>query len=434
MSFDPPRQRFPWRASSEPSAYDGNADNGSANNGNANNGYADAGYRPEDAYARQRRHPRRRLPAGGNYVNGAGYSGTGYDGRGYDATGYDGNGYAGGGYAGSGYAGSGYAGGGYPNGGAGYPDGGTGYRGGTSSPPWDTSAYPGQPTGYADAFDGATGTGYGDYNGYAGGAQQASGPQQALGDPAAWQGEPGGPAPWPGEPGDPGEPGAATGTQRVPRGRIAGALTGLAAASVAIGVASLAAAFVRAQASPIIAVGDAFIDRTPPALKNFAVEHFGENDKTVAAARHVRHDAVIAMAIGCPGAAFRHRRRRRGRGVRAFRRVRRHRPGRTAASPTSSPRSSAASPGSRPSCGWPARRHRARCHPGGAAAGVQPRSRPRAVDRRKFLAATGTAVGPRPRPRSAAGADQQALHREHLDGEARRPGHHAEAGAEGRRS
>src|SRR5260370_38941079 len=63
------------------------------------------------------------------------------------------------------------------------------------------------------------------------------------------------------------------------RGLIAGAVTGFLAAAVAIGVANLAAAFIRPQASPIIAVGGAFIDRTPPALKNFAGAKFGENDK-----------------------------------------------------------------------------------------------------------------------------------------------------------
>jgi hypothetical protein len=82
-------------------------------------------------------------------------------------------------------------------------------------------------------------------------------------------------------------------------GLIVGAVTGFLAAAVAIGVATLAAAFVRPQASPIIAVGGAFIDRTPPALKNFAVEHFGENDKTILLLGMYVTIALIAMAIGC---------------------------------------------------------------------------------------------------------------------------------------
>ena len=74
---------------------------------------------------------------------------------------------------------------------------------------------------------------------------------------------------------------------------------GFLAAAFAIGVATLAAAFVRPQASPIIAVGGAFIDRTPSALKNFAVQHFGENDKTILLLGMYVAIAFIAMGIGC---------------------------------------------------------------------------------------------------------------------------------------
>jgi hypothetical protein len=73
---------------------------------------------------------------------------------------------------------------------------------------------------------------------------------------------------------------------------------GLLAAGVAIGIATLAAAFFRPQASPIIAVGEAFIDRTPPALKNFAVQKFGENDKTMLLLGMYVTIALLAMAIG----------------------------------------------------------------------------------------------------------------------------------------
>ena len=78
-----------------------------------------------------------------------------------------------------------------------------------------------------------------------------------------------------------------------------GALTGFLAAAVAIGVSTFVAAFVRPQAAPVIAVGGAFIDRTPSALKNFAVEHFGGNDKTVLLLGMYAMIAVIAMVIGC---------------------------------------------------------------------------------------------------------------------------------------
>jgi hypothetical protein len=81
-------------------------------------------------------------------------------------------------------------------------------------------------------------------------------------------------------------------------GLIVGAVMGFLAAGTAIGVATLAAAFFRPQASPIIAVGEAFIDRTPPALKNFAVEKFGENDKTMLLLGMYVTIALLAMAIG----------------------------------------------------------------------------------------------------------------------------------------
>ena len=87
-------------------------------------------------------------------------------------------------------------------------------------------------------------------------------------------------------------------------GLLAGALTGFLAAATAIGVANLAAAFIRPQASPIIAVGGAFIDRTPPALKNFAVEKFGENDKTMLLLGMYVTIALLALGIGM--VAWRH--------------------------------------------------------------------------------------------------------------------------------
>jgi hypothetical protein len=82
------------------------------------------------------------------------------------------------------------------------------------------------------------------------------------------------------------------------RGLLAGSIAGFLAAAVALGAANLAAAFVRPQASPIIAVGGAFIDRTPPWLKNFAVQKFGENDKTMLLLGMYVTIALLAMVIG----------------------------------------------------------------------------------------------------------------------------------------
>lgn len=91
---------------------------------------------------------------------------------------------------------------------------------------------------------------------------------------------------------------AADGEQRRGGGLLPGAVAGFLAAAVALGVANLVAAFVRPQASPIIAVGGAFIDRTPPALKNFAVQKFGENDKNMLLLGMYVTIALIAIAIG----------------------------------------------------------------------------------------------------------------------------------------
>jgi hypothetical protein len=91
---------------------------------------------------------------------------------------------------------------------------------------------------------------------------------------------------------------ATTDARRPSRGLLPGGIAGFLAAAVAIGIANLVAAFVRPQASPIIAVGGAFIDRTPSALKNFAVEKFGENDKNMLLLGMYVTIALIAIVIG----------------------------------------------------------------------------------------------------------------------------------------
>ena len=85
------------------------------------------------------------------------------------------------------------------------------------------------------------------------------------------------------------------------RGFLAGIVTGLLSGAMAIGVAILAAAFVRPQASPVIAVGGAAIDRTPSAVKQFAIQYFGQNDKNVLLLGMYVVIAIIAMTIGVLG-------------------------------------------------------------------------------------------------------------------------------------
>jgi hypothetical protein len=233
------------------------------------------------------------------------------------------NGY-GGGTSGYGGAGNGY----------GYGGAGNGYGGATAR-------YPGAYPGAADSFDGGYGGMTGEYGGdgtgygWTGTGYGHGGPDAGYGadaGPVSYYSEDGYGDAWGGSQETAGyldddgyaEPGPASGSgplliapdsmgergwlpdpdespgrDRDRSGLIIGAVMGFLAAAVAIGVATLAAAFVRPQASPVIAVGGAFIDRTPPAVKNFAVEHFGENDKTVLLLGMYVTIACLAMAIGC---------------------------------------------------------------------------------------------------------------------------------------
>ena len=82
------------------------------------------------------------------------------------------------------------------------------------------------------------------------------------------------------------------------RGPVVGAVTAFLAVAVAIGVSTLAAAFVRPQASPITVVGGVFVDRTPTALRNFAVHHFGTHGRTVLLLGMYATLALVALLIG----------------------------------------------------------------------------------------------------------------------------------------
>ena len=86
-------------------------------------------------------------------------------------------------------------------------------------------------------------------------------------------------------------------------GLTTGIVTGLITAAVALGVGQLVAGITGPQGSPVIAVGSAAIDLTPPPLKNFAISTFGSNDKTALVTGILVLLAVFAAAIGV--AAFR---------------------------------------------------------------------------------------------------------------------------------
>ena len=79
---------------------------------------------------------------------------------------------------------------------------------------------------------------------------------------------------------------------------LAGAVTGVLAGAVAIGAAQLAAGLTVPQSSPVLAVGQAAIDLTPPPVKNFAISAFGTNDKTVLLGGILVVLALYAAVVG----------------------------------------------------------------------------------------------------------------------------------------
>ncbi|GAA3717086.1 sulfite oxidase [Terrabacter ginsenosidimutans] len=79
-----------------------------------------------------------------------------------------------------------------------------------------------------------------------------------------------------------------------------GALDGVVAGLLTVGIATLAASLLTAvgqssgQPAPIAAVSGAFIDRTPPWLKDFAIATFGTNDK-----RALLVGTVVVLTLAC---------------------------------------------------------------------------------------------------------------------------------------
>ncbi|MFD6556250.1 molybdopterin-binding oxidoreductase, partial [Streptomyces sp. NPDC058398] len=84
-----------------------------------------------------------------------------------------------------------------------------------------------------------------------------------------------------------------------------GALSGALAAFAALAVAELAAAAVRPRSSPVIAVGGASIDATPAPVKDWAIRHFGTDDKLVLQLGILAVLTVSALALGVLAVRFR---------------------------------------------------------------------------------------------------------------------------------
>ncbi|GAA3176032.1 molybdopterin-dependent oxidoreductase [Nonomuraea roseoviolacea] len=78
----------------------------------------------------------------------------------------------------------------------------------------------------------------------------------------------------------------------------AGALAGLTAGAVALGIAQLAAGIFGPRTFPVVAVGDVVVDLTPAPVKDFAINAFGANDKTVLVGGVLVVLALIAAGLG----------------------------------------------------------------------------------------------------------------------------------------
>ncbi|MFI6626069.1 sulfite oxidase [Streptomyces sp. NPDC050528] len=87
----------------------------------------------------------------------------------------------------------------------------------------------------------------------------------------------------------------------LPLAALSGALAGLAALAVAEAVAG----GVRPQAGPVVAVGGAAIDRTPAAVKDWAIRHFGTDDKLFLQLGILAVLALFALALGMVALRFR---------------------------------------------------------------------------------------------------------------------------------
>ncbi|GEL95236.1 oxidoreductase [Cellulomonas composti] len=77
-----------------------------------------------------------------------------------------------------------------------------------------------------------------------------------------------------------------------------GALAGVVAGLVTVGVGSLVSLFTGAASDPLTAVGAAFVDATPPWLKEFATSTFGTADKTVLRIGEALVLALLAATAG----------------------------------------------------------------------------------------------------------------------------------------
>ena len=82
------------------------------------------------------------------------------------------------------------------------------------------------------------------------------------------------------------------------RGPMVGAVTELLAIGVVLGVTTLSAAVLKSATSPVGAMAAVFAERTPAALRNAVVHHFGAQGRTVLLLGMYAAFAVVAIVIG----------------------------------------------------------------------------------------------------------------------------------------
>ena len=243
----------------------------------------------------------------GGYPGGNGYTGTvdGYAGAADDFDGaQDGYGRTGNGYArgGIGYAGTGE---GYAETHDGYAGAGDVHAGADDGYEWADSTYADEAGGYDWSRNGYGGTADGfESNGYGGAAEDFAGgtflgpgSYTEYADPVLSV-DPVLTAPDTGVHPDRWRADQERRREASQRGPMVGALMELLATGVVIGVSTLAAALLKAQTSPVSAMGAVFIDRTPAALRNVAVQHFGAHGRTVLLLGMYAAFAVVAIVIG----------------------------------------------------------------------------------------------------------------------------------------
>ncbi|MFE7160919.1 molybdopterin-dependent oxidoreductase [Streptomyces sp. NPDC057636] len=84
-----------------------------------------------------------------------------------------------------------------------------------------------------------------------------------------------------------------------------GALSGLLAGYAALATAEIVSAAVRPESSPVVAVGGAAIDLTPAGVKDWAIRHFGTNDKLVLQLGILGVLTLLALVLGALAAKYR---------------------------------------------------------------------------------------------------------------------------------